>query len=405
MDGQGTPPIGGDRSRVGGTFGGCEPTASLSLVAVGLRIVTRKWISGSLGWDDAMIVVAEITNAMGFGITIAEQHWGDGRHEYYLSAKAITMLSELFYFDWLLLLPTLMFMKVSICLFLRRILATNKTRTRLLDIFIAVIIVFHVICFFIYFFQCTPIDAIWKSPQGSPNGGSPDGKCLSKTQIENLIIAQGSFSVFTDLICSGFPIIVLWDVKIPRRVKIALCGLMGLGVITAACSTVRTVLSGATKSVDQTWDGIDSKIWRCLECDLGVIAACMPPLYPFFKYANATIHRWTYKGTTDSGSTVPTYEQRLKPSKRRLEEKSLPSLPAGTDATQASGNQSLHLPLQNFSQKRDSTLLENIVSPPNAKVKDSVIAEGDEGYDNRLECRPSDPSIDDFRKKSVDDFV
>ena len=40
------------------------------------------------------------------------------------------------------------------------------------------------------------------------------------------------FSVLTDLICSFLPVIVLWNVKISRGKKIAICGLMATGLVS-----------------------------------------------------------------------------------------------------------------------------------------------------------------------------
>ena len=39
------------------------------------------------------------------------------------------------------------------------------------------------------------------------------------------------FSILSDFICAGFPILLLWDVQISKRTKVALCMLMGLGVM------------------------------------------------------------------------------------------------------------------------------------------------------------------------------
>lgn len=55
---------------------------------------------------------------------------------------------------------------------------------------------------------------------------------------------------------------------------------MGLGVITAACCIVRTVLNWQTVHSDQTWVGIDNYMWRAVEVNLGIGCACAPTLLP-----------------------------------------------------------------------------------------------------------------------------
>ena len=79
-------------------------------------------------------------------------------------------------------------------------------------------------------------------------------------------------SIISDLICAAFPVLFLRNLQIKMRTKVALCALMGLGVMydkcslknkkpvlcaynwysTAACCTVRTVLSGAVTDPDIT---------------------------------------------------------------------------------------------------------------------------------------------------------
>ena len=39
------------------------------------------------------------------------------------------------------------------------------------------------------------------------------------------------FSIFTDLICTSLPVIILWNIRINFKQKVAICGLMGLGLL------------------------------------------------------------------------------------------------------------------------------------------------------------------------------
>jgi hypothetical protein len=40
-----------------------------------------------------------------------------------------------------------------------------------------------------------------------------------------------AYSVFTDLICSLLPIVVVWNLKLALKQKIAICGLMAMGLM------------------------------------------------------------------------------------------------------------------------------------------------------------------------------
>ena len=77
---------------------------------------------------------------------------------------------------------TLMFTKVSICLFLLRITVT-KSFIRPLQAAIIVLVLSNIILSLAWIFQCTPhLDKAW-------NDEMP-GKCFSKGQLERIIISQ-----------------------------------------------------------------------------------------------------------------------------------------------------------------------------------------------------------------------
>lgn len=64
--------------------------------------------------------------------------------------------------------------------------------------------------------------------------------------------------------------------RLPKRQKIQLDCLLGLGIVTAMTCIVRTVFSYEIKQPDITWQGVPNAICRMLEVNFGIIAACMP---------------------------------------------------------------------------------------------------------------------------------
>ena len=43
--------------------------------------------------------------------------------------------------------------------------------------------------------------------------------------------ARLGYSIFSDLVCSLLPLVVLWNVKVSKNLKIAVCGLMSVGLL------------------------------------------------------------------------------------------------------------------------------------------------------------------------------
>lgn len=69
--------------------------------------------------------------------------------------------------------------------------------------------------------------------------------------------------------------------RLPRRQKIQLNMLLGLGIITALVCIVRTAFSYEIKQEDLTWAGIPNALCRMLEINFGIIASCMPMVRTF----------------------------------------------------------------------------------------------------------------------------
>lgn len=169
---------------------------------------------------------------------MAEVFYGLGRHLRYLSPYQYNHYLRYDYLDWIQVFVTLAISKVSICLFLLRLSKFDRLR-RFLQGCIAFLILTHVPLTLLFILQCNPVEKYWYEEM--------PGTCFPKTTVEKIIIAQGGtfggafweegwlnnavISIVTDFIGATFPIFLLWNVDIKLRSKVALCLLMGLGVV------------------------------------------------------------------------------------------------------------------------------------------------------------------------------
>ena len=167
---------------------------------------------------------------------------GLGRHGYYLQKSQLRHFTALGWADWIQTFITLMFTKISICLFLLRIVDGRNIRIGMY-LLIGCLILFTTVFTCLFLGICRPLKAYW-------NVGM-ESVCLSDKMVENIVMAQGSMSapfqfadlatlkpsivlsIITDLICAAFPIFFLRGLQVRLRTKIALCVLMGLGVMSA----------------------------------------------------------------------------------------------------------------------------------------------------------------------------
>ena len=119
---------------------------------------------------------------MGASFVTAEVFNGLGRHEYYLEPSQLRNYQALSWADWVQVFITLLLTKISICLFLLRIVNSSKV-TRLMYGLIGFMVLFTAVCVFLFLGICRPLKAYWD--MGS------QGTCLSNRQVESVVIAQG----------------------------------------------------------------------------------------------------------------------------------------------------------------------------------------------------------------------
>ncbi|KAL9001092.1 MAG: hypothetical protein Q9188_005517 [Gyalolechia gomerana] len=269
-------PEDGDRSQGWAILAVCWAFVIAAFLTTLLRVWVRVRLTRNLGWDDHNIIIAMATTIIGAGLITAQVISGGlGRHSYYLQPSQRRLFTALGWGDWIQTFITLMFTKISICLFLLRIVDSKNIRVAM-HVLIGCLVLFTAVFTCLFLGICRPLKAHWNTGM--------DAICLSDNTVENIVIAQGVLSIITDLICAAFPIFFLRGLKIKLRTKMALCLLMGLGVITAVCCTVRTALSGAVKAKDATWDIAANVGWRLPEVNIGIACANAPALRPLYLY-------------------------------------------------------------------------------------------------------------------------
>lgn len=194
-----------------------------------------------------------MVNAIGMGFVMLEVSYGLGRHTRYLPPDHYIGFLKYNYLDWIQVFITLALSKIAICLFLLRISKFERFRYLLFGL-IAFLIISHTPLTLLFMLQCIPLNKMWDT--------QVPGHCFSRKRVETIIIIQGVFSIITDFICAGFPVVLLWNAKLNIRTKVALNLLMGLGVITGAICIVRTSYSWEVLSDDVTWVGVGNALTR-----------------------------------------------------------------------------------------------------------------------------------------------
>lgn len=171
-------------------------------------------------------------------LVVVEVHYGFGRHKTDLTQQEYSDFTRYSYGEWIQTFATLMFTKVSICLFLLRIVI-NKPFIRSLQLLIGALVLSNIVLTLIWILQCRPVWLSWVNPE-------TPGSCFTQLTLRRIILTQASKSMITcsspvlirlvisivsDFILATYPIFILRRLQMALRVKIGLCILMGLGIM------------------------------------------------------------------------------------------------------------------------------------------------------------------------------
>ncbi|KAJ4364776.1 hypothetical protein N0V95_000724 [Ascochyta clinopodiicola] len=110
-------------------------------------------------------------------------------------------------------------------------------------------------------------------------------------------IGRKTDTTVQDFIICLLPVFLIWNLRITKTQKFALCGIFALGLVTCICGILRTYYATYVyyRTYDITWYAYYGWIWTALEADLAVVCASAPALKMFFRrYFNMTTSRSDY---------------------------------------------------------------------------------------------------------------
>ncbi|KAF2108458.1 hypothetical protein BDV96DRAFT_652710 [Lophiotrema nucula] len=247
----------------------------LAFLMVTARVLYRYFKIKATAWDDYMIILATVAAAVNTAFIMKYVEYGGGRHTVYLKMKAVDVAKWSTIAQLPFIISTTL-TKVSIALMILRISNSKKLKWAMAPL-VTVVVCVNLAGIVILAARCKPFESNW-------NYAIPKPKCWPRTVLKNQNYLQGIVSIVSDLVYTVLPIFVVWGLNITRRQKIAISGLIGLGLLATACSIARLVLYETyTNWTDSTYGLSDLQIWTALEQNLGIVAASLPTLRVFFK--------------------------------------------------------------------------------------------------------------------------
>lgn len=112
--------------------------------------------------------------------------------------------------------------KLSILLLYRRLFTTFQRRLKVILYTVGIyVIAWTIYTFFAVLFQCTPVHYSWDFPRGSIQG-----QCVNLT---GAYIGSGITNTLSDLAILILPMPIIWQLQIPKKQKMVICGIFLLG--------------------------------------------------------------------------------------------------------------------------------------------------------------------------------
>ncbi|KAJ3528286.1 hypothetical protein NM208_g10275 [Fusarium decemcellulare] len=245
----------------------------LSTIFVAGRVYTRKKILGALHLDDWFTIIAVIFEWTQVALSIVAVRSGNGRHFDLLSLtqKQNAILFTILGFPFGVM--AFGFPKLAVVALLVRIMNPSKIQQYILWGLASCCMLSLLGCIIILFAQCQPSRAQW-------DFSITDKTCWSPWILVDFAIFAGALSATTDLYLAVYPAVVLWQLQMNIRKKIALSFALGIGSIATVVAIYKCTRLPSLASSDFSYDTSDLVIWTIIESSTIIIACCIPVLQP-----------------------------------------------------------------------------------------------------------------------------
>ena len=183
--------------------------------------------------------------------------WGLGRHNFYLSKTEAINASK---WSRSAVPPNLtasLLARISLCLFMLRIVDRRKKYKIFLWAVMGLTTVTTLTSCLNSLLGCRPIEKMWNKEL--------EGVCSPPHVAVAVGITQTVTAILGDWLVALFPILILKDLNMAKKTRIALGILMGLGVFVGAAALMKAqqLYTLGTK-IDTTWDTVSLTCWSML---------------------------------------------------------------------------------------------------------------------------------------------
>ncbi|KFX97039.1 hypothetical protein V495_01282 [Pseudogymnoascus sp. VKM F-4514 (FW-929)] len=226
----------------------------------GGKLSIRSW-----SLDDNLVAAAGAFGLIQCGILHKAVLAGLGRHEANLFDGEIDTYNKYNYTYQILFIISIVLSKMSLLLFITR-LTPNVATIKVGMVILVLIGVWGVATVFGFAFQCS-LPQPWNITSG-----------VCRNQAA-LYYATGVIDIFTDIILTILPVVILWGVQIQRKKRAIVMLVFMARMFVCLAEIPRLIyLSRYIGSTDKPWYGANVAIWTQAVTHLSIVTACIPSL-------------------------------------------------------------------------------------------------------------------------------
>ncbi|XEV04983.1 hypothetical protein FSHL1_010270 [Fusarium sambucinum] len=252
-------------------------------IVVALRVYVRMFkIQNDVKWrlNDYLAVIGFLPYIPAAVLGALSVHYGVGATDEYLDKFEMRNFITVRGMEYLILYELIYYASSTITKFAIAVtilyICVERRYKYIMYGIMCIMTVTAAICVVWFFVNCVPFQGYW-------NPGA--GECKSADGFLNLSYVGTSAQVASDWACALTPFFIVYSLQMTRRSKIAVVGILGLGVLASIAALMRIISYKYIDIRKYPKDHMVSQsrllLWSILESSLAIIACSLPALKVF----------------------------------------------------------------------------------------------------------------------------
>ncbi|KAH1318004.1 hypothetical protein KXW98_006021 [Aspergillus fumigatus] len=211
------------------------------------------------------------------GCMIGGSLWGTGKHLVDLTPEHRARAMEYWFLCDIGYAIASILCKISVAIFLLRVMV-HPFHRRIMYAVTALTVIVGIIFFVYMMIQCSPVSYFWTRMLGNTSG-----KCGYVDAIIILLYLFSASSALFDLTVGLLPILLVRNLQMNQRTKIAVAGLLGMACIASVAIIIRIPFVQTIRAPDFLYATVQIAIWSNIETGLGITAGSLATARPLFR--------------------------------------------------------------------------------------------------------------------------